>query len=489
MRTRDRLTITPVIIACVITGCTVGPTYEPPTLPEVDRFRFATDDVVDTADVEWWTMFGDPVLNDLIDEALQNNYDVRIAASRVDEFAARIGITRSTAFPQVGYGAGASRSQSSNETPQGQLSRDRVSDLFDANLNVDWELDVFGRVRRATEAAKADTLAQEEIRRGVILSLVTSVATSYVALRSLDEQLDISLGKLATRQSTLNLFELQFENGVISQLELAQIRTEYERTAAAIPAIEREIALLENSLSVLLGRPPGTIRRGRTIQTLAAPPVPSGLPSDLLRRRPDLREAEQRLFAANERVGQAVANFYPTFSLTAALGVASDDLTDLFSSSALTYSVAAGVAGPLFTAGLLENQLGAAEAIEQQAIDIYRRTVLTALRESEDALVTRTTTIAESDARQRQVESLRLYAELAQMRYDNGYVDYLEVLDAERDLFDAELESVRLRSALYASLINIYKAFGGGWVQHAEEAAERLANEDVELSTETVQTD
>lgn len=451
----------------LLTACRVGPDYERPTVPTTESFRFATDGALASADTAWWQEFQDPVLTALIEEALRNNYDVRIAAARVQEFAARIGITRSEAFPQIGYDAGVARNQNSREL--GAPVPSRISDFFEANLNVGWELDVFGRIRRATDAAVADTLATEEARRAVILSLVTSVATSYIALRSLDEQLAISRAKLETREDTVRIFGLQFERGIISRLELAQIESELERTAATIPAIERDIAQVENSLSTLLGRPPGPIRRGSTLAQLTSPPLPEGLPSDLLRQRPDLREAEFRVIAATERIGVAVADFYPRFSLTGSLGVASDSLSDLFDNTATTFTAAAGVLGPLFTAGFLENQLAAAEAIELQAVETYRATILTAFREAEDALVTQSTTERELAAQTRQEEALSRYASLAQQRYDNGFVRYLEVLDAERDLFDAELQRVQLRAALLASSVGIYKAFGGGWVDIADE--------------------
>lgn len=453
-------------------GCVVGPAYERPALPEAEDFRFRTEGVQSAADLAWWERFDDPALDALIAEALASNLDVRIAASRVEEFAARIGVTRSAAFPQVGYDAAAARSQRSRELGVGAAAGPRVSEFFEANLSASWEIDLFGRIRRLADAAVADALAAEEARRGLILSLVSSVATSYIALRSLDEQLEISRRKLATREQTVDLFERQRARGVISELELAQIRSELERVAATIPAIERDIATLENALSVLLGRPPSDIARGRTLRQLRTPPVPAGLPSDLLLRRPDLREAELRVIAATERVGVAVADFYPRFALTAAFGFASDDLSNLFQTSANQWSLAAGLLGPIFTAGFLENQLGAAEAIERQTIDAYRAALLTALREAEDALVARATTIDQAGAQSRQVEQLDRYARLAQRRYDEGIVGYLEVLDAERDLFDAELEQARLRASLLAAHVALYKAFGGGWVALAEELAE-----------------
>jgi multidrug efflux system outer membrane protein len=473
--------LTAVIIAgSLAASCTVGPEYERPDAAVPESFRYATPGALDTADIDWWTLFGDPVLGDLVDEALLNNYDVRIAASRVEEFAARVGIERSGAFPQVSYDANAGVNQISRETSPGNTGADRVSDIYTANLNVGWELDIFGRIRRATEAARADTLAEEEVRRGVILSLVTSVATSYIGLRSLDEQLEISRRTLESRRRVVDLFELQYDKGVISQLELAQVRSELERTAATIPAIERDIALLENSLSVLLGRPPGPIARGCSIDELTLPPIPTGLPSDLLQRRPDLREAELRLIAANERVGAALADFYPRVSLTGSFGVASDDLAQLFTSPATTYSLGAGLLGPLFTAGLLENQLNVAEAQERQLLDTFRLAVLTALRESEDALVTRSTLVEQVDAQSRRVESLSVYADLADKRFDSGYAAYIEVLDADRDLFDAQLQLVQFRASVYNAVIGVYKAFGGGWVETAEAITEPDAQPDAQ---------
>ncbi len=453
-------------------GCTVGPAYERPEVALPEEFRFDAGGAADAADLAWWGAFGDPVLEDLVAEAMLGNRDVRLAAARVEEFAARLGIARAAAFPQVDAGGQAQRGRRSLEVAPGAAGGDRTSDFFAATLNVGWELDLWGRIRRASDAARVEILAAEESRRGVILSLVSSVAQGYIGLRSLDAQLEVAREKLRTRQASLELFERRFERGVISELELAQVRSELERTAAGIPAIERDIARLENALSILLGRPPGPIERGLPLDELVMPPVPGGLPAELLGRRPDLREAELQLMAATERVGVATADFYPRVSLAAALGLASDDLSRIARSSAGTGQLAAGITAPLFTGGLLRSRLEQAEAVERQAIEAFQRTFLTALLESEDALVTRATTIREVAAQQRQTEALARSAELARARYDNGYVGYLEVLDAERDLFDAELAGIRLRASLRSSVIGIYKAFGGGWVATAEAMAE-----------------
>jgi len=452
------------LLSVGLTGCAVGPDYQPPDIATPPQYRFDIANRDGDTDALWWRAFGDPVLDELIDEALANNFDVRIAAGRVEEFAARIGIVRAEMIPQLSYGAEALQQQNSREIGLGKLGGDRVTAAFNASLNLTWELDLWGRVRRATEAARADLLAAEANRRGVFLTLVTSVATSYVQLRGLDEQLAIAERRLESRAETLELFQLQLEKGMISELEVAQVRSEYERTAAAIPAIRRDIAKLENALSVLLGRPPGPIARGRPLEALAAPPIPAGLPSELLERRPDLRAAEQRLVAANARIGAAIAQFFPRIALTGALGVASDELSNLATSSAGIYSIAASVTGPIFAAGRIQGQVDAAEAVTRQALDQYLQSLLSALRESEDALITVTTTRDETAAQARQVDALARYESLARRRYDNGYVDYLEVLDAERQLFDAQLQLIRLEAAELGSIIAVYKAFGGGWV-------------------------
>lgn len=454
-------------------ACTVGPDYQPPEVTSPESYRFALDEAVGDTDGKWWEGFNDPALTSLIEEALRANYDVRIAASRIEEFAARVGIVHSAGLPQIGYSAEAGQEQISREIGLGKTPGvDRVSDYYNANLNVGWELDLWGRVRRAEESARADLLAQVETRRGVVLTIVADVATSYVVLLSLDEQLDIARQSVETWEQTLELFELQLSGGVISKLELAQVQSQYQRTLATIPAIEREIALVENSLSVLLGRPPGPIERGSTISKLTPPPIPAGVPSDLLRQRPDLRASEQKLISANAAIGQAIAEFYPRISLTGVLGLASDDLSNFVTSSASLYQIAASIAGPIYTAGRLQGQRDAAEAATQAALDAYLLDILTALRESEDALVVHSTSRDELDAQSRQVEALETYSSLAKTRYDNGYVGYLEVLDAERDLFDARLQNVRLRGSEIASVIGVYKAFGGGWIGEAEAIAD-----------------
>ena len=458
------------LMAIVLSGCMVGPDYEKPDVDTPAAWRYQINDAADTINTTWWKQFGDPVLDQLVEDALDNNKDVRIAAARVEEFSARVDITRSGLFPQVGYTGGAERNQSSLDTVTGVPSGiSRTNDLYNASLNVGWELDLWGKIRRATEAARANLLASEEAKRTVILSLVSTVANSYISLRTLDRQLEIAKETLASRKNSLNLFELKFKGGVVSNLEVAQVRSEYEQAAVRVPALQRQVALLENAISVLLGRNPGTISRGKSISELTVPEVPEGIPSDLLERRPDIRLAEQNLVAANAQIGVAKAQYFPSISLTGLFGYASVALSDLFNSTANLWGLGGLALGPIFTGGQLSGQLRATEAVQRQQLVGYLQTVQNAFREVDDALVSTQKRREEFAAQGRQVDALKEYERLAQINYDEGQVSFIEVLDAQRKLFDAELIYTQSQSDVYTSLVTMYKVMGGGWVLVAEE--------------------
>jgi len=453
-------------------GCAVGPDYVKPEVDTPDQWRYEYQETADIVNTTWWRQFNDPVLDELIQTALKNNKDVRIAAARVEEFAARVDIARAGFYPQLGYDAAASRNQSSQETAAGSIPDNlRISNNFQASLNVGWELDIWGKIRRLTEAARADLLAAEEGRRTVILTLVTSVATSYVALRNLDKQLEIANRTLESRGETLDLFELKFQGGVISQLEVAQIESEYEQAAVRVPATELQIALLENSLSVLLGQNPGPIPRGKTIDELILPQIPQGIPSEVLERRPDIRRAEQNLVAANAQIGVAKSQYFPTISLTGLFGYASNELSNLASQSANFWGLGADALGPIFTGGQLSGQVRVSEAIQRQTLIAYLQTIQTVFREVDDALVSVQKTRQELEAQGRRVAALQEYARFANIRFDEGQVSYIEVLDSERRLFEAELLYTQNQSDVYTSLVSTYKAMGGGWLTDAESIA------------------
>jgi len=449
-----------------VTGCTVGPDYVKPVLDVPDDWRYSIEDASGTVNSQWWEQFDDPVLDALINEALINNKDVRIAAARVEEFAARVDITRSGFYPQVGYDGSAGRDKTALAG-----SNSRINDSYLAALNVGWELDVWGRIRRATEAARAQLLAEEEVRRTVILTLVSSVANSYINLRSLDYQLEIARRTLASRGETVDLFQTKYEGGVVSALEVAQIRSEYEQAAVRIPSLERQIALQENALSVLLGHNPGAIPRGKTINDFSQPPVPAGIPSELLARRPDIQRAEQDLIAANAQIGVARSQYFPTISLSGLFGYASDELSDLLQSSSEIWGIGADALGPIFTGGRISSQVRATEAVQRQALVGYAQTVQTAFQEVDDALISNVKRHEELIAQERRVAALEEYARYAQIRYDEGQVSYIEVLDSERRLFDAELLHAQSINDVYASYVILYKAMGGGWIEQAETVA------------------
>jgi multidrug efflux system outer membrane protein len=464
----------PFVFSLLLTSCMVGPDYVRPVAVEPEAWRYqitAAEDVVNTA---WWQQFDDPVLDDLVRYALESNKDVRLAAARVEEYAARVDIARAGLYPQLGYDGSAGRFRSSLESGGLPPGASRTNDSYSALLNVGWELDFWGKIRRATEAARAQLLAEEESRRTVILTLVTAVTDGYVLLRALDEQLVIARRTLKSRGDSLHLFQLQFEGGVVSELEIAQLKSEYEQAAVRIPSIERQIALQENLLSVLLGRNPGPIERGKSIDELLMPAVPAGIPSEVLARRPDIRQAEQQLIAANAQIGVAKAQYFPSISLTGLFGYASTALSELFNSAANLWDVSGLVLGPIYTGGALSGQVRVSEAVQRQALEGYLLTVQTAFREVDDALVSYQKFQEELEAQGRRVNALQEYSRLANLRYNEGQVSYIEVLDAERRLFDAELLFTQNQNAVYNSLVAIYKAMGGGWIETAGVVADEV---------------
>jgi len=442
----------------------VGPDYRRPAVEVPQSWRFAEKEARDLVNTPWWEQFDDPVLNELIGICLRENRDLLIATARIEEFRGRFQVARSPLLPQIGANAGASRQRS---TEQGQSPLPAASqnpfDLYELSAFASWEIDFWGKYRRAAESARANLLATQEARRSVVLSLVASVAGAYVNLRDLDRQLEIARRTAKSRGESLTIFELRNRGGLISELELSQVKSEYEQALATIPAIEKAIAQQEDALSVLLGRNPGPIRRGRTIDELKLPDVPAGLPSELLHNRPDIRQAEQELISANAQIGVARAQYFPSISLTGMFGWESTRLSGLFSGPATIWSLAAPVAQPIFTGGAIAGQVRSSEAFREETLQRYKQTVQNAFRDVEDALVDQKQTRQQLAAQTRQVEALRTYARTARLRYDNGYTSYIEVLDAEQSLFSAELSSVQTQGGLFQSLINLYKAMGGGW--------------------------
>jgi multidrug efflux system outer membrane protein len=380
----------------------------------------------------------------------------------------------------VGAGAIAGRSRVTERgtTPLTSSTENPAND-FQIFLNANWEIDLWGKLRRATEAARADLLGTEEGRRAVILTLVTSVASAYVNLRDLDMQLEIAKRTAKSREESYNLFQIRFRGGTISELELNQVKSEYEQALSTIPLIEKTIAQQENLLSVLLGRNPGPIPQGKMIDQLILPAVPAALPSDLLTNRPDIRQAEQDLIAANARIGVARSQYFPAISLTSSFGYASTDLSKLFSGPAKVWSLAAPLTAPIFTAGAISGQVKSAKAVQQQALLRYQQVIQTAFREVEDALIDQKRSREQLEIEAQRVVTLRNYARIARLRFDSGYTSYIEVLDAKRSLFNAELSHAQTKGVLFQALVNLYKAIGGGWVVEADRMTTGTADSNI----------
>ena len=454
-----RKTLLVTLVSLLVGGCMVGPDYVRPPVDAPAAWRLSEPEVKDLANTAWWEQFADPVLNDLVATALRENKDLLIATARIDEFAGKYGFVRSGLFPQVGAGYEVSRQRN---IPAGAV--DPVTyNSYSAVLNAGWEIDIWGRIRRQTEAANAQLLASEEGRNGVVLSLVGSVAGAYINLRNLDRQLEIARATAKSRGESYELFKLRFEGGVISLLELSQNKSQYEEALASIPPLEKAIAQQENGLSVLLGRNPGPIARGKDIDQLTLPAIPAGLPSELLERRPDIRRAEQDLIAANALIGAARAAYFPTISLTGLFGYASPSLSSLFDGPSKVWQYGAPISMPIFTAGAIAGQVQAAEAVQQQALFGYQKAIQQAFREVDDSLVSQDRTREQLLAQRRQVEALQQYASTARLRYDNGYTSFIEVLDAERSLFNVQLQYTQTHQVQLQAMINLYLAMGGGW--------------------------
>ena len=461
-------------LALPLPGCMVGPDYQRPQVEVPASYRFSVPDVKAIADAGWWAGFGDPVLAALVEEALRNNLDIRIAAARVDQYLGMLVVTRSVLYPQVGVSPGlpvqAARQRLSHQSSFAPIPNEVDTEFafYQAALSASWELDLWGKVRRQAESDRATVFASEESRRGVVLSVAAATASGYIALRDLDRRLLISRDTARSRGDAFELFRKRFAGGVVSQVEVAQAEAQYEVALSVIPDYESKIAQQETALSLLLARNPGPIERGKTIDELLPIPVPTGLPSELLERRPDIRQAEQQLIAANAQIGAAKALYFPSISLTGLFGATSTSLSNLFSGPARTWTYAATLAAPIFNAGQIAGQVRQAEALQQQALATYRRTIQAAFGDVENALIEAQKSAQMRDQLKRTVTAQSEYARLARLRYDNGYTSYLEVLDAERSLFEQQLNYASSQDAALAAQIAIYKAMGGGWVDVAD---------------------
>ncbi|MEE7624687.1 efflux transporter outer membrane subunit [Methylobacter sp. Wu8] len=451
------------LLPLTLTGCfMIGPDYQQPTGSIPDAWRFAAAETVAASDTSWWEQFGDPHLTKLIEQALRYNKDLLIATATVEEYLGLYSITRADLFPQISANAFGQQEKDS-ETTYGAAPTPAY-DSIQSTLNLSWEIDVWGRLRRATEAARANLYAQEEIRRTVVLTLTTGVARSYVQLRELDVRLEIAKQTLVDRREAYRIAQARFDGELNSKAQVRQAESEVHNAAAIIPQLEKLIAQKEHELSVLLGHNPAAIERGLPLAELHLLGVPAGLPSELLARRPDIRQAEQGLIAANANIGVAKGEYFPKFTITGTFGTASANFSQLLSGPSGMWNYGVALAMPLFTAGKIAGQVKAAEAREQQALLNYQSILLQAFKETEDALIDNSKTREQVQALSLQEAALSEYLKLAWLRYNNGLTNYLEVLDAQRNLFNVKLSHATARSNSLQALINLYKAFGGSWV-------------------------
>jgi multidrug efflux system outer membrane protein len=457
------------ITAFMASSCTLGPDYRRPELPLPTAHRgadAAAPSPASLADVEWSGLFADPALTALVAAALDQNFDLRIAAERVLQARAIFRITRSERFPAVDASAAGVTTRLSEVGANGAIPRDADTDVsyVEAGFSVGWELDVWGRVRRLNESARAQYLATEEARRAVVTTLVADVIETYLSLRALDLELAIAHRTREAADSGLRLTRTRQQGGIATALDVRQAEQLLFLAGAQIAGIEREITLTENALSLLVGRAPGDVTRGLALEAFRTPPVvPAGLPSALLERRPDIRQAEQELIAANALIGAARAEYFPRISLTGFLGVQSRALSDLLSGPARTWTAAAGAAAPIFNAGRTAANVELAEATRRELVVNYQRAIYTALREVSDSLAAYRRTGEQRAEQERLVEALRASAQLSTQRYEGGVDNYLQVLDAQRNLFQGELDLARLRQQELASIVQLYRALGGGW--------------------------
>jgi multidrug efflux system outer membrane protein len=443
-----------------ISACTMGPDYERPQTTMPEAFGQKIDDGVSIANMNWWELFGDEQLNALVRLALEQNRDMAIAISRIEEARAALGFVRSDQYPQFEVSAGASRSNSIPGT--GVILP--ISNNFVLAGNLSYELDLWGKLRRSTESARAELLATVEASNSVRITLIADVASAYLLLLDLDARVAIAERTLVTRNESLGIIQARFDRGTVALIDVNQAQIEMYDAQAELASLQREDVQIENLLNVLLGQNPSDILRDRTdIFDLEPLKVPAGLPSELLERRPDIRTAEQQLAAQTAKIGVAEAIRFPSLSLTGTLGLASSELSGFFSGDNKTWGLSAGLLAPVFDAGRNKRRVEVEIARTEQALLTYEQTVIQALSEVEDALIGVSTYEREVTARQMQEKAASSASMLSRARYDGGVTSYLEVLESERSLFRAELLASSIRREQLVGYVTLYKALGGGW--------------------------
>lgn len=449
-----------VLFLPLVVSCTLTPDYERPELDVPQQYTGPAPGGESVANLDWWDLFQDQQLQLLIRTALEENKDLGIALSRIQEARLTVTAVRANQFPFLSIGGFFGRDKQSRELVQGADADDR----FRVTGDLTYQVDLWGQYSRATEAARAQLLGTESAYRTVTISLVSQVANTYLLLRDLDQRLLVSQNTLKTRLDSLKIIQARFDKGTVPELDVYQAQIEVSVAETAIAAFQRQIVQTQNALRILLGRNPGPVTRGDALASQIFPPaVPTGLPSELLQRRPDVVQAEANLMSATATVGVAEALRYPSISLTGSFGAESTDLSDLNSGDAETWGIGANLFAPIFNSGQLKAQAEAARERARQAMLVYESTLQQSFREVEDALVAVRTYNVENEAQTRRALAARNAARLSRARYDGGVVDYLEVLDTERTLFDAELAQSQTLQLYYNAIVRLYGALGGGW--------------------------
>ena len=454
------------LAACLLSGCAVGPNYRRPVIATPPQFRGGEPGTASLADSKWFDLFKDDKLSEVVNLALAQNYDLQIAAARVLEARAQLGITRAELFPQLSATASFNATRGSSIGSFNFIPAGTNLDVSytQAGFTLGWELDVWGRVRRLTEAARAQYFGTEEARRGVITTLISDVTSNYFALREADLEIEIARKTRGVAERSLALTTERRQGGVASSLDVRQAEQFLYTATSQIAADERQIEQTENALSLLTARNPGPIPRGKALTEYVVPPeVPAGLPSALLERRPDIRQAEDSLVAANANIGAARAQYFPQISLTGLLGGQSRALTALFTGPGRNWNFIPTATLPIFDGVRIRNNVRLAEAQRQEALVNYQKAITTAFREVSDALVGLRRTREQRTQEELLVKALQDSDRLSTLRYRGGLDSYLQVLDAERNLFQGELDLARLRQTELTSIVMVYRALGGGW--------------------------
>lgn len=471
------------VCAGLISACSFAPKYHKPDLPVPQQFADTTASA-DSIQADWWTLFGDTTLNALVEEALANNQDLAAAAARVEQARAIAGVAKSALYPEINVQGSGSRTQIPGRQFAPGAGAENPFNSFDLLGTISYELDFWGKLRNANKAARNEMLATEEGRRNVELTLISDVIITYFDLLSLDRQLAISRATLASRQEAVRLQTLRYEAGSISQLDLSQAQAELAATEATVPVFERQMRAAENLLAVLLGRLGGSVARGENgdrIDAIASPEVPVGLPSELIARRPDVMSAEFAMIGANANIGAARAAYLPSIALTGYGGWQSDDLSRLITKDTDVWQASVGVFQTIFAPGRTQRQVDLAWGLYRETLADYIRSVQIAFADVDDALVARRTNLLIRQAEDREVAARQTAQDLSQIRYDAGESSYLEVLDAQRQLFQAQLLRAEARRSELAAFVQLFKALGGGWETEEEmKARMRVAGEEPE---------